>query len=320
MKQEVLHDNLLNAIRAKVPQEENLANVLGNILCIGKEAIYRRLRGDVPFTLLETAMISKEMNFSVDGLLESVSQKSRPFQLKLTEFFNPLEIDFLMMENYVDVFRSIDADTYSECASSANILPQPLYQNYKFLSRFYLFKWKAQRDGLDSVKALHEIVPEERLVRIQQSLVMEARRVKDTCYILDNMLFIYLINDIKYFATVNLISRDDVQELKEELFHLLNYLERLAAKGKFENGNRIHFYISNINFDTTYTYIHTQKCSLSLIKAFTLNGIASLDDKTFESVKNWILSLKRFSTLISESGDLQRIHFFKRQRELVASL
>ncbi|MBC5621527.1 MULTISPECIES: helix-turn-helix domain-containing protein [Butyricimonas] len=320
MKQEVLHDNLLNAIRTKVPHEENLASVLGNILCIGKEAIYRRLRGDVPFTLLETALISKEMNISVDSLLESVSPKSRPFQLKLTEFFNPLETDFLMMENYVDVFRTLDEKTYSESASSTNILPQPLYQDYKFLSRFYLFKWKAQRDGLDSVKTLHEIVPEERLVRIQKDLVVEARRVKDTSYIFDNMIFLYLINDIKYFASVNLISNADVQELKEELFHFLNCLERLAAKGRFDNGNRIHFYISNINFDTTYSYVHTQKYNLSLIKAFTLNGIASLDDKTFESVKSWILSLKRFSTLISESGDLQRIHFFKSQRELVATL
>ena len=37
MKQEVLHDNLLKAIREKIPHEENLANVLGNLLCIGKE-------------------------------------------------------------------------------------------------------------------------------------------------------------------------------------------------------------------------------------------------------------------------------------------
>ena len=107
MKQEVLHDNLLKAIREKLPYEENLASVLGNLLCIGKEAIYRRLRGDVPFTLLETAQISKEMNISIDGLLESVSPKSRPFQLKLTEFINPLEIDLDMMDNFVDVFRSI---------------------------------------------------------------------------------------------------------------------------------------------------------------------------------------------------------------------
>ena len=320
MKQEVLHDNLLKAIREKIPHEENLANVLGNLLCIGKEAIYRRLRGDVPFTLLETAQISKEMNISIDGILESVSPKSRPFQLKLTEFINPLEIDLDMMDNFVDVFRSIEPNAYSEAASSTNILPQALYLKYKFLTRFYLFKWKAQHDGLNAVQPLHEIIFPERMVQIQKNFVIETQRVKDSCYIFDNMIFVYLINDIKYFSSVNLISDDDVRELKEELYQFLDYTERLAARGKFDNGNRIRFYISNINFDTTYSYVQTRKCKLTLIKAFTLNSVASLDDKTFDSVKNWISSLKRFSTLISESGDLQRIHFFRKQRELVSTL
>ena len=188
---------------------------------------------------------------------------------------------------------------------------------YKYLTRFYLFKWKAQHDGLDSVQPLHEIVIPDRMVQIQRNFITETQRIKDSCFIFDNMIFMYLINDIKYFSSVNLISDNDVHELKEELYRLLDYTERLAARGKFDNGHRINFYISNINFDT---YILTQKCKLSLIKAFTLNSVASLDDKTFDSVKNWISSLKRFSTLISESGDLQRIHFFRKQRELVSML
>lgn len=52
MKQEVLHDNLLKAIREKIPHEENLANVLGNLLCIGKEAIYRAPTGGCPVYLV----------------------------------------------------------------------------------------------------------------------------------------------------------------------------------------------------------------------------------------------------------------------------
>ena len=223
-------------------------------------------------------------------------------------------------DNFVDVFRSIEPNTYSEAASSTNILPQALYLKYKYLTRFYLFKWKAQHDGLDSVQPLHEIVIPDRMVQIQRNFITETQRVKDSCFIFDNMIFMYLINDIKYFSSVNLISDNDVHELKEELYRLLDYTERLAARGKFDNGHRINFYISNINFDTTYSYILTQKCKLSLIKAFTLNSVASLDDKTFDSVKNWISSLKRFSTLISESGDLQRIHFFRKQRELVSTL
>ena len=225
-----------------------------------------------------------------------------------------------MMDNSVDVFRSIEPNTYSEAASSTNILPQALYLKYKYLTRFYLFKWKAQHDGLDSVQPLHEIVIPDRMVQIQRNFITETQRIKDSCFIFDNMIFMYLINDIKYFSSVNLISDNDVHELKEELYRLLDYTERLAARGKFDNGHRINFYISNINFDTTYSYILTQKCKLSLIKAFTLNSVASLDDKTFDSVKNWISSLKRFSTLISESGDLQRIHFFRKQRELVSTL
>ena len=62
--------------------------VYWGICCVSvKRLIHRRLRGDVPFTLLETAQISKEMNISIDGLLESVSPKSRPFQLKLTGMY-----------------------------------------------------------------------------------------------------------------------------------------------------------------------------------------------------------------------------------------
>ncbi len=39
-----LNTGLVNAVREKLPSKENLANTLMDILYIGKEAIYRRLR------------------------------------------------------------------------------------------------------------------------------------------------------------------------------------------------------------------------------------------------------------------------------------
>ena len=44
MKKELLYDNLLNAIKEKFPQKTNLVNALVDLLCIEKEAVYRRLR------------------------------------------------------------------------------------------------------------------------------------------------------------------------------------------------------------------------------------------------------------------------------------
>lgn len=45
---EVLNNNLIEAMRIRIPDGTNLANVLMDILYIGKEAVYRRLRGKFP--------------------------------------------------------------------------------------------------------------------------------------------------------------------------------------------------------------------------------------------------------------------------------
>lgn len=61
-----LNTGLVNAVKEKLPSKENLANTLMDILYIGKEAIYRRLRGEVPFTLAEAAVISRKLGISLD--------------------------------------------------------------------------------------------------------------------------------------------------------------------------------------------------------------------------------------------------------------
>ena len=112
----------------------------------------------------------------------------------------------------------------------------------------------------------------------------------------------------------------DISEFKIELHKILNYLEELASKGKFENGNKVQFYISNINSDTTYSYLETDTVHLSMIGAFAMNYVVSLETESLQRMKNRIHSLKRVSTLISESGEIQRIQFFKTQHEHIDNL
>ena len=46
MKNGILNE-LISTMRERIPQDMNLANTLADILCMGKEAVYRRLRGEV---------------------------------------------------------------------------------------------------------------------------------------------------------------------------------------------------------------------------------------------------------------------------------
>ena len=316
----ILHNNIVNAIKEKIPQNENVANILMNILYIGKEAIYRRLRGEVPFTFEEMVLISQNLGISLDSIAGSIQQKSKSFQLKLTNYVDPQDEDYGHMEEFVSIMNASRKDTYREMASSANLFPQVLYIGHDYLTKFYMFKSLYQTRGLDSVKSLEDIKIPTKLADIMKRYQEESTYINYTFYIWDYLIFVYLVNDIKYFASIRYITAEDVAALKEDLLRFMDKVERLAAKGQFDTGNKVQFYLSSINFESTYSYLQTDSMSLSHIKAFTLNAIVSLDESTCDRLKIWIDSLKRLSTLISESGEMERVKFFKEQRKLVNSL
>ena len=108
MKKELLYDNLLNAIKEEFPQKTNLVNALVDLLCIEKEAVYRRLRGEVAFTFAEIVTIANAFGISLDNLVGTVTAKSRPFQLKLVDFVNPMETDYDMLDQYIDILGLAD--------------------------------------------------------------------------------------------------------------------------------------------------------------------------------------------------------------------
>ena len=59
---------------------------------------------------------------------------------------------------------------------------------------------------------------------------------------------------------------------------------------------------------------------IAMIRIYSINAITTQDDGMFRSLKEWVQSLKKFSTQISESGEMQRIRFFNEQREIINTL
>ena len=91
-------------------------------------------------------------------------------------------------------------------------------------------------------------------------------------------LFILFVKEIKYFASLNLISKDDVMHLKEELLQLLGVVEHLSIKGEFSENKKVSFYLSNISFEATYSYIEKHDYQVSLLRVYfyQFDGFAKL--------------------------------------------
>ena len=293
-----LNTGLVNAVREKLPSKDNLANALMDILYIGKEAIYRRLRGEVPFTLTEAAIISRKLGISLDKMIGVSFQDNAVFDMNIVGSNKPLETYYSMLEKQVELFHAVEEDENSEIGTSSNIIPQTLSLNYD----------------------IDELNIPQNMVDKQKEYARMVSRIHSVDYIWDNMIFSHLVTDIQYFCSIHLITDEDKNLLKEELFVLIDEMEALAARGKSKAGNDVRIYISNINFEATYSYLETSSTQLSLIRIYSINSITTQDPEMFRGLKEWIQSLKKFSTLISESGEMQRIQFFKQQREIISTL
>lgn len=90
MKNEMVNE-LIGVMRERIPKGSNLANSLMEILCMGKEAIYRRLRGEVAFTFEEVSLISQHLGISLDKIVGRRMLNDTMFDLNLLHTGDPIE-------------------------------------------------------------------------------------------------------------------------------------------------------------------------------------------------------------------------------------
>ena len=185
--------------------------------------------------------------------------------------------------------------------------------------------WQKRSTGFANLrKAEHTISSSNSLMNSESANYREYVRwvqsVATTYLIFDDSNFKHWLNALRAYREMHLISQESVRVLRDELFAMLDEMETVAVKGEFENGNKIFLYLSDIDLESSYSYVTTSRHQAVNIGMFSLNGLRTPDPLMYEYVKKWIKTQSRFSTLISGSGELRRIHYFKRQREIVAQL
>lgn len=319
MTKKTINELLLDELKIIIPNKTELVNKIGNILYLGKEALYRRMRGEVPFTLEEAALLCYHFGISFDGLKE-ITPLKRPFLFKIANYSNPKSIDYKLVNEFVDFLDFIKDKPGTEIGTAAKLIPDAFHLNYPYISRFYLFKWMYQYDNFNTVRKFDEIPADEKLLEILKNMRELFQCIKNSYYIFDQRIFKHLVDDIKFFSEIGLINPNDLQLLKKDLYACVKDIETLASKGKNSKGNKVEIYLSNLNFEAGFSYIKSDAYKLSTIRAFTMYDISSSDVIAYENSLKWMNSLKRASNMISESGEAERMKFFNKQYETIDTL
>jgi hypothetical protein len=321
MQTDLWYDAFLEALCEKFPKKSDLTKALMHLLSIEQEAVYRRLRKDVLFSIYEVTKIAYAWDISVDDLIHKTSESTHSLKLKLLNFFNPSEIDLQEMENFVLSLEQLKGVPESEYMEVSNILPGSLFSGFPNLARFYLFKWRYRYGQEEESHPFSEVVQSDRLRNLELAHFDAIQQISDVYYIWDNKIIEYLINDIKYFVSIYLIIPEDVQVLKKEIHEFLDFMEDVSNRGNFPGtAGRVHLYISQTNIDTGYSYFSSETQKVSLIRTFIMNVASTTDEKVFDNLKAWINRKKKSSVKISSVDEKRRIDFFRKQRALVDGL
>ena len=179
--------NLIEAMKEKLPLKGQLADMLMDTLYIGKEAVYRRLRGEVPFTLQESALISRKLGISLDKIIGLSFKSNAMFNINIVDYDDPFESYYNILEKYVSLINTMPDDPNSVMGTSANIIPQTLYLKHELLAKFRLFKWMYQNKYIDC-KSFEELDIPPKLVNIQKDYVAMTRHIHSIDYIWDNTI------------------------------------------------------------------------------------------------------------------------------------
>jgi hypothetical protein len=312
----VIYEKLLKAIEDKIGEKSRVVGTLSDFLYIGKDAIKKRLNGQIPFTFGEISEIAIQLNISIDSILYSSLIKSKPFEAKYTNMYNPKDIDYAMQLEYLDVIKKAKNANYSEYGVSTNTLPIQFMIRFENIYKFYMLKWIHQfNDDDDEIKPFDQIEISQKTHEINEYFVAQVEYIKNTFFIWNELLICYLIQDIKYFFEAGFIKPADKVLLKEEIFQLIDFLEALTETNTYSSGNKIEIFLSNLTVETNYSYIEIDDFLLTMMKIGSFNEAASFDKNIFVKTKRWIESFKRNSILISGANSDYKKEFFNNQRE-----
>ncbi|MCL2435808.1 MAG: hypothetical protein FWD09_06705 [Lentimicrobiaceae bacterium] len=320
MEANLWYDVFLELIHEKYPKNAQLTHAVMDLLCLEREATYRRLRKEVPFTANEIAKMATTWKISLDEII-GINSGKISFQMHPFNYLNPSPKELNNMQKVHNLMEQLRAATNSEYMEVSNIFPRPLDAGFPSLLRFKIFNWAYYYNGHESPKPFSNVILPNSVRAAFEHYKSCIVHIKNSNFILDEMVFEHFVQNIHYFHSILMITNEEKELIKEELHALLDYMLEIANRGYYpETQNQVNIYTSQITINTNYSYIYTEKLKTCRIHAFGKFDISSYDSQMVENFRDWMNLKKKSSILISEVNEKKRIEFFGEQRRIVDGL
>jgi hypothetical protein len=291
------------------------------LLDLSSESVYRRIRGEIAFTLEEISKLSAEMNFSLDHVL-GIGQEDN--HLRFGSFANTLEgkpeMFVSTLQMYIDLAIKWNKAQHIESLLMLNSLPIILITEYDHLFKFFYYKWLHQTSEVSLTCRFSEVEIPEDIVRLKEILNEPVHRKGKNAVILDRNIFLDLIGEVQYYHMRNLITGDDIALIRDDLTDLATQLEKWAQIGVLKDDRQSFIYLSSLNVMSNSAYINVDGELSSYFSMVSSRPLITTNVEICERLKRAFMITKKYSVLITQSNELLQSQFFTQQREFIKGM
>ncbi len=323
---EHLQKKLLNKVLEKYPKKSAAVNVLASLLGTGKDAIYRRLRGDSLLTPDELSIISKTFNISVDALIygesdtffftfNAYSQRVNNFE----DFLNPILLDLKNVQNLPN------PTIYYASAE----IPIFFYLFFPELFSFKMYVFGRTIWDLEYLKNRSfdfDVVPHP-YHQVAQEILSIYKNIP-TIDIWSTNIFDNSLNQIEYHLENGSFNNENAALiLCDKMLALADHMNAMAESGyKFLPSSKTESNSGNFElYDNEMIYTNNTILTVSDLGKMvhttfgSPNFLRTIDQPICQYTADWFESLKTKSTPISNHSEKNRNWFFNRiKRKIMA--
>jgi hypothetical protein len=307
---------LTKRILAAIPKSIRPRDYLMEKLEISKESAYRRMRNEISFSLEEAVIISSDLGFSLDGIVEQIIGKEALPGKECSASQQAQESFVRMLSEYNGYLEAVSEARKREVWMSARQLNLFFLAEYETLLRLFYYNRIVRTFPSLASRPFSKITLTPEMQALRKQIGRKTAELQPVELFLDRQLFAGFAQEVVYYHRLKLITDDELTRIRRELNMLLDRLERLMKQDAGSAKESRRFYLSLIDIECNSVYAAYDHRQLSL---YQLNPLKTTIEKnnTDGVHKKWLESLKKHSTLIGGSNELVLAEFIEEQRKRV---
>lgn len=311
---------IISKIQDRIPANIKTINYLMDILDMGRESAYRRMRGEISFSIEEIAKLSVALDFSIDKLVGKTTENRVLFDLPIDRNDDTSKAFTVMLQQYdKNIVHQVEAET-TETIMALNLLPSIFTSCFDNLFRYSYYRWAHQTSADSLSYRFSDVVLPPEIIDLQKRIKSNFGKTKNSVYILDPEMFVNTIRGINYYYRRKLINDEELRLLKDDLLGLVNLMEKSMQTGIFDSCSRFYFYLSSVSIESNSAYIMYDDHRISHFQIYLVNPIVIHNSELCIVHKNWLESLKKYSTLITRSQEILQIKYLNQQRMYIENI